>query len=154
MTSNAHHKHALIAHINDVLEEKMSVLQDRIVNIEESKNDDTKSSAGDKFETGREMMQAELDKIQGQLSILHTSYKQLHGIKDNPDSKQVEFGSLVTTNNGTYFISIGLGKVTIEEQTYYAISLASPIGRLLQHKYSGDKVVFQQRDIHIIKVAN
>ncbi|MBX2974264.1 MAG: hypothetical protein KF797_14300 [Flavobacteriales bacterium] len=57
------------------------------------------------------------------------------------------FGSLVTTDQGVYFIAIGLGPVQVAGNTCYAISLASPIGQLLQGKAAGDAISFNGKRI-------
>ena len=44
------------------LDRKIEVINKAIVLAKDSRNNDTKSSAGDKFETGREMMQIEIEK--------------------------------------------------------------------------------------------
>ena len=67
-------------------------------------------------------------------------------------SQQVEYGSIVKTNLGTYFIAVGLGVVEVEQQKIFCISLASPIGQAIRDKKVGDKVNFQNRVIEILKV--
>ena len=61
----------------------------------------------------------------------------------------MELGSLVVTNQETYFFSIGIGKLTIANESYYAISLASPIGTLLKDKMVGDKAQLGGREFII-----
>ena len=45
-----------------MLEQKIKIAEESISCIQEARNNETKSSAGDKYETSRAMMQAELDK--------------------------------------------------------------------------------------------
>ena len=49
------------------LKRQISEITSNLDTIEQSKAQETKSSAGDKFETGRAMMQIEEDKLLGQL---------------------------------------------------------------------------------------
>jgi transcription elongation GreA/GreB family factor len=65
---------------------------------------------------------------------------------------KAEFGSFVQTSEGEYFISIGLGKTEIENKPVYCISLASPIGKMLQNKKVGDLFNFQGKAITIINI--
>ncbi len=51
-----------------ILDDKIEILKEEIESTKESRNNDTKSSAGDKYETGRAMMQIELDKNEAQLN--------------------------------------------------------------------------------------
>ncbi|NQY06029.1 MAG: 3-oxoacyl-ACP synthase, partial [Flavobacteriaceae bacterium] len=52
------------------LNERLSALQDIIINVQESLQSETKSSAGDKHETGRAMLQLEREKAGKQLEAL------------------------------------------------------------------------------------
>lgn len=69
------------------------------------------------------------------------------------EALKVAFGSLVVTDNGTYLISIGIGKIQIDDQICYAIFFASPIGGLLKDKVVGDEVQFQGRTLKIKEVV-
>lgn len=135
--------------LTDSLLEKIETAKVTIQEIKESRNNDTKSSAGDKFETGREMMQVEMDKNEVQLNNAIGLSQQLSQIDLEEKSDKVKFGTLVICNQGNYFISIGVGKIEIDNGVYYAISLASPIGKLLYDKKVGDKVEFRGREFVI-----
>jgi hypothetical protein len=65
----------------------------------------------------------------------------------------VSQGSLVHTNQGIYFLSIGFGKLELAEQSYYAISLASPIGQALKHAKVGDGVSFQGNVLEVLRIS-
>ena len=134
------------------LDEKITLLHKEIASTQESRNADTKSSAGDKYETGRAMAQMELEKNQATLSRTIKLRKELLMMDLEKKFEKVEFGSLVFTKQGNYFISFGLGKITNSKQDYYAISLGSPIGKALYQKTSGDTVVFQGREILVLEV--
>jgi len=134
------------------LDEKITLLHKEIASTQESRNADTKSSAGDKYETGRAMAQMELEKNQATLSRTIKLRKELLMMDLEKKFDKVEFGSLVFTKQGNYFISFGLGKITVSKQDYYAISLGSPIGKALYQKSAGDIVVFQGREILVLEV--
>lgn len=135
--------------ILDELDRKIEVIRGAIASAKDSRNNDTKSSAGDKYETGREMMQIEIEKNEVLLNQTAKQRKELARIEISEEFNKVAFGSLVETDKGTYFISIGIGKIQIEDQMCYAISLASPIGGLLKDKVVGDEVQFQGRTFSI-----
>ena len=61
-------------------------------------------------------------------------------------------GCLVTTDQGSYFIAIGLGAVDVNGETCYAISLASPTGQAMHEKQVGDAVVLNGRTMHVEKI--
>jgi len=131
--------------ILDELDRKIEVISAAIASTKDSRNNDTKSSAGDKYETGREMMQIEIEKNEVLLNQTAKQRKELARIDVSEEFNKVAFGSLVVTDKGTYFISIGIGKIQIDDQICYAISLASPIGALLKDKMLGDEVSFLGR---------
>lgn len=131
------------------LKHKVKSLTLEIESIRESRNSDTKSSAGDKFETSRAMAQMELEKMVRALARSTKLLQDLSLINHEKEYKKIEFGSLVMTNNGNYLASFALGKITIDHIDYYAISLASPIGQVLREKRVGDKLVFQGREVWI-----
>jgi len=135
--------------ILEELDRKIEVISAAIASAKDSRNNDTKSSAGDKYETGREMMQIEIEKNEVLLNQTAKQRKELARINVSEEFNKVAFGSLVVTDKGTYFISIGIGKIQIDDQICYAISLASPIGALLKDKMLGDEVSFQGRSFVI-----
>lgn len=136
----------------DILERKVEETKKTILLVKESMSD-TKSSAGDKHETGRALMQIELDKNESHLIKTMRLKKELSLLKTKKEFCKVEFGSLVITNYENYYISIGLGKLNIDNENYYAISLASPIGQVIQNKTVGDVIHFQNREIMIQEIV-
>ncbi len=50
--------------------------------------------------------------------------------------------ALIITDRGTYYVAIGLGKVKLDAQIYYCISVDSPIGERLLHKSAGEVITF------------
>lgn len=135
------------------LELNLEISKETLHQIKESQATDTKSSVGDKFETGREMMQIELDKAESQKQKFLTLISVLEKLDLNKTFNQVEFGSLVQTNFGIYFISIGIGTLKIEGNDYFCISLASPIGKVLVNKSVGDRIKFQSRELKILSIC-
>lgn len=146
-------KAQILLHIQELLAQKVLDLKSDIADAVESRNTDTKSSVGDKYETGREMMQSEIDKLEIQLGKAQEQLEELRLISPRHQSPKVEVGSLVVSNFERYFVAVGLGKVEFEGKLYYAISLASPIGQQLSGKKEGDKFNFQGRDYEILSVS-
>lgn len=142
-------KQLIYKELDDGLSQTIKMATKTIKEIKDSRNNDTKSSAGDKYETGREMMQIEMDKNEIQLNNAILLRQKLSQIELDKNPEKVEFGALVLTNQGTYFISIGVGKIEINKGVYYAISLASPIGKLLFDKKIGEKIEFRGREFVI-----
>jgi hypothetical protein len=98
------------------------------------------------------MMQLEIEKNMLQLNKYDLQKNELLKINIQKTHKKVESGSLVFTPENTYFISIGLGKIEIDNEAVYCISLNSPIGKIIQDKKAGEKFNFQGKEIFITKI--
>jgi Transcription elongation factor, GreA/GreB, C-term len=114
------------------------VLQEALAQAAEASNQDSKSSAGDKHETSKAMMQLEQEKLGKQLQDINTQIDLLHKIADFKNPSSVQLGSLITTNLGLFYLAIGLGKIEIDGATYFAISPQSPIGLQMVGKKVGE----------------
>ena len=119
----------------------------------ESRDSETKSTVGDKYETGRAMAQIEIQKLEGQVAKIQQMQRELTMVDLSMEYKTASFGAWVETSQGNYFLSIGIGKVVLEGETAFVISMASPIGKLLQGKQVGDVVVFQGNEIRIVSIT-
>jgi transcription elongation GreA/GreB family factor len=116
-----------------------------------SANDETKSSAGDKYETGRSMMQLELEKQSSQLAEAIKLQQTLDRISLER-SDTVRAGSLVTTNQGIFFLAVSAGQVNVEGITAMAISMASPVGTSLRDRKVGEHFVFSGKRYQVEKI--
>ena len=138
-------KSEIHANLRSILKKTLDEARREYVLAKESRDSDTKSSAGDKFETGREMMQREMDKLSALVDNTLNSIAKLDRIADLPVSAVISEGSLVETDQDTYYISIGYGKL----EDAYAISIESPLGIELKGKKVGDRVEMRGRIITI-----
>ncbi|APX98974.1 hypothetical protein CLV86_1921 [Lacinutrix venerupis] len=120
--------------------------------IQESLLSETKSSAGDKHETGRAMLQLEREKAGNQLAEIIKIKTNLSKIDITNQSKIIKPGSVVYTNKANYFISISAGELEVDNIKFYAISPNTPIGLLLVSKTVGDTVVFRDTKFVISEV--
>lgn len=120
---------------------------------QQAANEDTKSSAGDKYETNREMMQAEKDKAMQQLSEASKLRKVLDGINPKNNSESVGLGSLVKTNIGLFYIAVAIGEFEIDKSKVFGISPVSPIGSALKGYEKGDNINFNGREVIIELVS-
>ena len=134
-------KKRVIDFITILIKDKTQLLKFELDSINKEKNNLKKSSAGDKFEISRALMQTEYDKIHNQLLILKYQLRAIKSISLSDKKKKVGVGSFIKTNKSFYFISIGLGKQIIDNNAINIISLSSPIGKLLNNKKKGDKIV-------------
>ena len=124
------------------VEDCISTAQQAMNAARESANDDTKSSAGDKYETGREMMQQEIDRNRKQLEEANRLKLVLEQIDPLIMTDTVQNGSLVITNFGKFYISISRGQILADGLNYFAISAVSPIGLKLMKQKAGSEFDF------------
>lgn len=144
-------KKALYKRCQEQVLQKLESATSVMDNASQSMLNDTKSSAGDKFETSRAMLQAEQERMKAVIIKTKALEHQLKHL-DLSSSEKVKAGSLVLTSDLNYFISIGLGKLIFEEEKYYAISGVAPIGKLLLGKSAGEHVAFNGKTFTIEKV--
>ncbi len=119
---------------------------------EESAKDDTKSSAGDKYETGREMAQQEINRNKQILQEARQRLQTLLALPDTSKSHQVGLGTLVHTDKLCFFVSIGLGAFTLSGYQIVAVSANSPIGKCLLGAKQNDCIEFNGQRYTILKL--
>ena len=135
------------------IKERVETAEFALKQAREASNDDTKSSAGDKYETSREMMQQDIDRNKRLLIDAEENQRLLLSTKDAPFSESARNGSLIYTNQGNFYLSISAGQLHLDKDTYFAISAVSPIGKLLLGKRSGDIIDFNGKKYSIKDVA-
>ena len=129
-------KTELIKLINQKLYEKIQNFQKLIAETRAS-NNDTKSSMGDKYETGREMLQQEINNLQTQLNEVLKQQDFLKTILVKPSDK-AEKGAIVKTEKGLFFISVSLGEINFDNQKIICISPESPLAKAMNGKQKGE----------------
>lgn len=145
-------KQQLYNKCQEALNHRLEVLQQSILDIQNNLQSETKSSAGDKHETGRAMLQLEREKAGQQLADIQKQFELLHKINPETNQTTIALGSVVYTSQSNYFIAVSAGQINIEEQQFFAISPATPIGQLLLSKSKGNAIQFRNQEIKILKV--
>ena len=115
----------LLAFCRRVVETRLHGAEEVIRMAQASANEESKSSAGDKYETGRAMAQLEIEKASAQLAEAQKLMQTLEHIPVTV-SNVVRLGSIAYTNEGNYFLSIPAGTLILDDVTYYALSPVSP----------------------------
>ncbi|RSK35516.1 3-oxoacyl-ACP synthase [Hymenobacter metallilatus] len=143
------HLHALcLAYV----QERIAACQAAIRAAQESANSETKSSAGDKYETGRAMAQNERDRNAVQLQQAQQLQGELLRINPEVPCDTVRPGALVHTSMGTFYLGISAGKLTVEGQDYFAVSAAAPVAAALAGKRAGEKAVFNGKPVQVTAI--
>jgi transcription elongation GreA/GreB family factor len=118
---------------------RIETAKQAIADAQQSADEETKSSAGDKYETGREMMQQETDRNQAQLNEANKLLVALNQINTDISSSSATPGSLVITDGGKFYLAISAGALNLDGESYFAVSPASPIGGKLLGSKIGDE---------------
>lgn len=145
-------KEVLFDICSEFIEQRFKTIKHTIDEIQISLTSETKSSAGDKHETGRAMLQLEREKAGNQLSEIQKTIELLSKIDISNSTETVSLGSVVYTSKSNYFIGISAGELKVENDKFYAISSNTPIGKLLMSKTVGDTVTFREQSFEIQKV--
>lgn len=136
----------------EYLERKLLTLLQEEEKLRTSQHSETKSSAGDKYETSREMIQGEIDRLNSTILAQKNNINILKSL--NLEAKgSIQLGSLVSTTVGNYFVSVGLGKVDFEKHPVFVVSLESPIGAALKGQKAGDSLEFNGKKLNVLEVV-
>jgi len=114
-------KSGVIAELDKQLLAKLTYLNTTLQQAIDSRNSDTKSSAGDKFETSREMAQIEIHKLETEILKTQQFISDLL-------SKASQF---IITDKGTFLVAIPYGKLMLNDTAVFCISNSAPIAKPL-----------------------
>ncbi len=145
-------KIALYQFCQTFVDERSNRIQSQVKELQTALDSETKSSAGDKHETGRAMLQLEREKIGQQLAEVQDLNSVLQKIDITSKKSAAALGSLVTTTKANYFLAISAGEYTSDDSPTYCISLNTPIGIMLLGKTVGETIRFNDNVIRILEI--
>jgi hypothetical protein len=145
-------KQAAYDHCQRFVSQRISRLQAQIKDIEAGMATETKSSAGDKHETGRAMLQLEREKIGHQLLIAEQEQELLFQVDPERYRSLVALGALVMTETILYFIAISAGEFNHKGNKLYCISPGAPLAKAFLGKTRGDNIHFNGNTFTICEV--
>jgi len=146
-------KQQLYSRCLSFVHERIDTAQEAIRAAQLSANEETKSSAGDKYETGRAMAQLEIEKNTFQLNESLKLKQALEQIQVDQETETVRIGSLVITSQGSFYIAISAGQFIIDSETYFIISPASPIGQKLIGLRAQKDFIFNKKEYLVLKIS-
>jgi transcription elongation GreA/GreB family factor len=124
-------KDSVHQHFLELLDDKISVIRQKLDELQESLKNETKSTAGDKHETARAFVHIEQENTGRQLEVLLQQKAELQSFSAVNSSEIIVPGTLVKTDRGWLYISASIGKAIVDGETVFALSPQSPLGKKL-----------------------
>jgi len=149
MSEKTEYKIRLHQYCIALIEQRIANAWSAMDNAQAAANNEEKSSAGDKYETGRAMGHLEKEMHGKQLAANRKELAALLGINCNILYNTVSVGSFIKCDNSSFFISAGLGKVNFEGETVFVLSPIAPIATKLFGKKAGDSFEFNNKSVTI-----
>lgn len=104
-----------------------------------------------KYDSIREEMQEEIYHLDKQMVALKNMQREMQKVL-NVTSKKIQLGSLVITNKARFYISVSLGEFFFENTRFYAISIESPMYKIMAGKSVEDSFVLNNIHQEILEV--
>jgi transcription elongation GreA/GreB family factor len=145
-------KSRLLGHCKEIVKARLFNAEDAMNRAQESANDNEKSSAGDKFETGRAMGHLEKEMFSRQYQESLLALQKIQSIESKTGTQEIALGSLVVIDTKFYLIAIGLGKVNFEDREYYIVSEESPLGQSIIGLRKNDTITINKVKMQIIDI--
>lgn len=136
-----------------------AIIKDRIAstklaidNAQEAANSEGKSSAGDKYETGRAMGHLQKDMFAKQQAENIKELEQLRKVNTSITYTNAQTGAFIKCADHSFFIATGLGKQLLNEQITFFLSPQAPLAQILLQKKKGDHFLFNKADTLILDI--
>lgn len=145
-------KQSIIHFSAGLIREKINRVKGILEELSVSINNEGKSSAGDKHETGIAMLHLEVEKNSQVLASLLEEERLVNSLLIDKPFHSVAKGALLKAGGKYYFVGLGLGIQEINGTKVILVSESSPLGKLMSGKKQGDSFRFNQTDVLIEEV--
>ncbi|MEG1026972.1 MAG: hypothetical protein RSF34_21045 [Flavobacterium sp.] len=136
----------------NVLNNQIETIQNQISSLSEDAQNDAKSSAGDKHETGLAMMHLEQEKLNAKLIELLDMQQIALKLSENKTIEKVVLGSIVITNKAVFYLSVPIQPVNYNNTQVFCVSVHAPLIQHLLNKEVGAEVIFNNITHKILKI--
>ena len=137
----------------DVLKGKLHQIERDLQELSKAAASDTKSSMGDKYETSREMITQETNK----LSTLEAQNASQLSFLQNLDTEkaytQIESGAYFETTLGKFFVSVPLGQVKVDGTPVFYLSPLAPLAQAALGLTAGEEFAVNNRKQKITLIS-
>ena len=136
----------------DGITARITAAREAIDGAQQAANQEEKSSAGDKYETGRAMGHLQKDMYSRQLAESIKELAAVHAVNTDTLYSTAGAGAFVQGEGIAFFIAAGWGRQQVEGQTVFFLSPQAPLAKTLQNKKPGDTIVFNGSLITILEI--
>lgn len=143
-------KEKLVLACKDLQAESIKNLETVVAEAQKGANE--YGTPKDRYDSYRTQLLRKRDMFAQQLAKTVEQMDVLDRISLKKCQDKIEFGAIVITDKQKLFLSIGLGKIKLDEQIYYAISPIVPISKALEGKKAGEEIIFNENKIKILEV--
>ncbi|MEA2106748.1 MAG: hypothetical protein U9P82_08550 [Bacteroidota bacterium] len=129
-------KKNIIKSFIELLERNIKTSKDRIQEIIQTAND--YEGDHDMFDPFKEDMMKKKDLQVKQMNKFLEDLKLVRKVDPERISDKVEFGAVIITDKQKMFVSAALGKITVDNESVYAISTQVPVYNAMKNLKTGD----------------
>ena len=132
------------------LDQNLNNRRGHLHSLRESLGSETKSSAGDKHETGRAMIHSEQARVQDSVNRLEAMLSKLrqYAAVIGP-IQRVSPGALVETTGPWVLVGVPMGKVKLPEALVLCVGAEAPLAQQWHGAQTGDEVVLGPQKLTI-----
>ena len=137
-----------------LVEECKAQIQKVVDNLKSAMNDAQQSAneygpPKDRYDSFRMQLLRKKDMLGQQLQKTLAEFLVLEKIDLKKEMTKADFGAVVITNEQKIFISVGIGKMKIDNETYFVVSLMVPLAQALKGKQKNDIFEINGRQMKI-----
>jgi hypothetical protein len=145
-------KQELFQHCIHFVDQRIENARIALASAQDAAHSEEKSSAGDKYETGRAMAQLEQEKATQQLEEASRLKSTLLKINPEFSSSKASLGSVLLTDRTHFFIAISAGKMEVKGQSFFVVAPLTPIGKTLIGLEKGSSFEFNNHLHRVIEI--
>ncbi len=143
---------AIVQTLLEWQKQKIDVIENEINDLRMGMANDGKSSAGDKYETSREMAQQEIQQLSAQLATLQQQSIGLQHMQNEETNTYSQHGSILETSTHYFLLGLALGNFELNSKSGIGIGVKAPIyGQFLNLKI-GDLITLGGKNHEILAV--
>ena len=143
----------ILKHLLGHVDKDLAEAKARMASLKESLGAESKSSAGDKHETGRAMIHLEQERVQDTVGRLeHMRGILVQRAAQDKAIQRVSQGALVETTGPWVLVGVPLGKVQLPNALVLCVGTEAPLARQWHGAQPGDQVALGPQKLTILAI--